>query len=422
MPFVNVGGKQIPLVVPKTDKTLTTILPGQRYGGPSQAVPIDFSASLVHTKIEASDKVAGHQFGDSVASNGTYVAVGATKDGTTHIQEGAVYIFEKQNDVWTETQKIYPSDNSVNKLFGFCMVMSGNYLFVGAQKDSQTENDSGAAYVFENQNGTWTEIQKLKASDAASSDLFGTSIAFNNGVLVVGSSLADTGGNSNTGAAYVFENQNGTWTETQKLVAGGASANDRFGENLATVDNFIFVGATYESAGHLNSGAVYVFENQNGTWTQTQKLKSSDINTYDLFGYTVAASNNYMVASSYLDDFENTGSVYVFENQNGTWTEVQKIKASDPTQNDYFGVGLEIKDDTIAVGAYGKDVTADFDGAVYVFKNQNGTWTEVSKLISSDPTTGARFGQYVSLATDKLIVSSVGDTGYQGAVFVVENT
>ena len=50
--------------------------------------------------------------------------------------------------------------------------MSGSSLVVGAFGDDNAGSDSGSAYVFsELSPGDWSEVKKLVASDAASSDV-----------------------------------------------------------------------------------------------------------------------------------------------------------------------------------------------------------------------------------------------------------
>jgi len=66
----------------------------------------------------------------------------------------------------------------------------------------------GAAYVFDrNQGGAdnWGEVTKLTASDGAESDWFGISVSISGDTLVAGAWRTDVGGNTDQGAAYVFQ-------------------------------------------------------------------------------------------------------------------------------------------------------------------------------------------------------------------------
>ena len=115
-------------------------------------------------------------------------------------------------------------------------------MVVGAYtKNSNT----GAAYIFErNQGGAenWGQVQKLTASDAAVNDQFGRSVAIDVDTVVVGAWLK----NSNAGAAYIFErNQGGAenWGQVKKLTASDAAAGDDFGSSVSINADTVVVGA-----------------------------------------------------------------------------------------------------------------------------------------------------------------------------------
>ena len=97
----------------------------------------------------------------------------------------------------------------------------------GCPRTDATNTDSGAVLVFtrDSDGRTGTQSAKLKASDAASYDGFGSSVAFDGATIVVGAPDDDDGGNS-SGAAYVFTKPTSAagWadsigTETAKLTA-----------------------------------------------------------------------------------------------------------------------------------------------------------------------------------------------------------
>ena len=129
--------------------------------------------------------------------------------------------------LFTQTKKLTASEAAANDRFGYSVATNGDTVVVGAYgKNSNT----GAAYIFErNQGGAenWGQVQKLTASDAAVNDQFGWSVAIDVDTVVVGAWLK----NSNTGAAYIFErNQGGAenWGQVKKLTASDAAANDDF--------------------------------------------------------------------------------------------------------------------------------------------------------------------------------------------------
>ncbi|MEZ4825086.1 MAG: FG-GAP repeat protein [Bacteroidia bacterium] len=134
-------------------------------------------------------------------------------------------------------QKIVAPDRKAFDWFGYSVAISGDYAVVGAQREGDdilsgsAILSSGSAYIFYNQAGTWTQVQKIVASDRAPSDFFGYSVAISGDYVVVGAESEDedaSGGNTldRAGSAYLFYNQAGTWTQVQKIVASDRETTD----------------------------------------------------------------------------------------------------------------------------------------------------------------------------------------------------
>ncbi|HKQ06687.1 MAG TPA: HYR domain-containing protein [Blastocatellia bacterium] len=102
--------------------------------------------------------------------------------------------------------------------------------------------------------------QKLIASDAAIFDSFGGSVAISGETLVVGSPNHDTAGGANAGAAYVFVRTGTTWSEQQRLTASDGAAEDRFGAPVAISGETLIIGAPLNTnVRGLFAGAAYIF-------------------------------------------------------------------------------------------------------------------------------------------------------------------
>ena len=95
---------------------------------------------------------------------------------------------------------------------------------------------------------TFTQQQKLVASDAADSDQFGCSVAISGETVVVGAPFDDGAGGSDQGSAYVFVRSGGVWSQQQKLLASDAAAGDQFGNSVAISGETVVVGAASDEA------------------------------------------------------------------------------------------------------------------------------------------------------------------------------
>jgi uncharacterized repeat protein (TIGR01451 family) len=366
-------------------------------------------------KLLASDGAADDYFGRSVSVSGDTAVVGAYQyaypDPTG---AGAAYVFVRAGTTWSEQQKLLASDGAAGDFFGNSVSVSGDTAVVGAPgHDAPGGTDSGSAYVFVRSGTTWTEQQKLLGSDDFTDDAFGWSVSVSGDTAVVGAYLDDTLGGTDAGSAYVFVRSGTTWTEQQKLLAPDGAAGDNFGRSVSVAGDTAVVGAAGDDTpGGANAGSAYVFVRSGTTWTEQQKLLASDGLMDDGFGESVAISGDTAVVGAEADDTgaANKGSAYVFVRSGTTWTEQQKLLASDGAGFDFFGHSVSLSGDTAVVGAYADDILAATDaGSAYVFVRSGTTWTQQQKLIAPDAASDDQFGGSVSISADTAVVGAEFD-------------
>ena len=120
------------------------------------------------------------------------------------------------------------------------------------------------------------------------------------------------------------------------------------------------------------NGAAYVFTRTGNTWTEQQRLEASDIATVTRFGSRVAINGNTALVT---DDLFTGNTAYVFTRTSGTWTQQRRLEPSDATAGDSFGSSVALSADTIVAGAPGED-DPEQGGAVYTFADPNiADWT-----------------------------------------------
>ena len=127
--------------------------------------------------------------------------------------------------------------------------------------------------------GDYAQLAKLVASDAATDDYFGYSVAIDGATVVVGAYGDDDGG-SRSGSVYVFRTSDGgaTYDQVAKLTAADAAADDRFGRSVAIAGATVVIGAFGDDDGGSYSGSVYVFHTSDGgaTYDQVAKLTAAE--------------------------------------------------------------------------------------------------------------------------------------------------
>ena len=136
----------------------------------------------------------------------------------TEANGGAAYVFERSGGQWSETAVLVPSDGQPGDAFGFYAAAFGDWILVTARADDDLGTDSGSAYLFQKQGASWVQVTKLTASDGAAGDQFGYSCTLD-GTTAVITALYDDDKGADSGSAYVFELQGGSWQQVSKLTA-----------------------------------------------------------------------------------------------------------------------------------------------------------------------------------------------------------
>jgi hypothetical protein len=307
-------------------------------------------------KLMVSDAAAGDQLGSvSISSDGSYVIVGARYEDTGgNIENGAAYIFTRSGSTWTQQAKLLASDAQTYDNFGWSVSISGDgiYAFVGADYEDGGAGDpaisAGTVYVFTRSGSTWTEQARL--TKGIESEFFGRSISTNSDgtYVIIGSKHV-----FDQGAAYVFTRSGSTWTQQQRITPAEAQNLDEVGFSVAINPDatYAIIGSWKEDGGAgnpiSNAGAAYIFTRSGSTWTQQAKLVASDAQVDGLFGDSVSISSDgtYAIVGAWYDAGTQTGMAYVFERSGSTWTQRQKLVSSDLQAADEFGKKVSISGD-----------------------------------------------------------------------------
>lgn len=160
-------------------------------------------------KLAASDGYVFAEFGTSVAIDGDAIVVGAIQfsgcpTGWTPCDPGAAYVFEWNGASWDETQILTASNGVDGDRFGQSVAVENDVILVGAPLNQAIAPlDTGAVFVFERDGNNWTEMDRLTASNAEPTDNFGWSVALTNGIGYFGAFGAD-GAAEASGAVYMF--------------------------------------------------------------------------------------------------------------------------------------------------------------------------------------------------------------------------
>ncbi len=322
---------------------------------------------IEQAELLASDGAENDEFGWSVAVDGDTAVVGARlADVGAEGDQGAVYVFLRIGEQWLEIQKLTASDGEAIDWFGYSVALDGDTLAVGAVN----HDCSGAVYVFFRQGG-WIEEAKLFDPDGQCADAFGKDIALEGITLLVGADSAEIDGDGNRGAAYVFTRGPGGWTLEQKLLASDGANPDQFGTSVALDGDVALIGAEQkEIDGNPRQGAAYIFRRSGTTWTEEQRLTASDGGPEGSFGTGAAILGDLALVGAEFDfpGEPEQGVVYEYRLQGDTWVEIQKFAAPEGNLHDGFGRELSLSEDRLIVSNNSNLVALPPGGAAWIFR------------------------------------------------------
>ena len=257
-------------------------------------------------KLTASDGAVSDSFGHPVFVDMDLAIIGAGYNDDAGSNSGSAYVFRFNGTSWVEEQKLTASDAAAGDLFGLAVSASSDVVVIGASGNDDAGTVSGSAYLFRFNGSGWVEEQKLTASDAAARDVFGFSVSASGDVVLVGANRDDsTPGGSDSGSSYVFRFDGVSWIEEQKLTASDATPSDLFGSSVFIRGDAAVIGASF-------SGVSYVFGFNGTDWVEEQILNSSDQTLLGsevaTDGNTVLDGTPYTSGAG-----QQSGAVYVFE-------------------------------------------------------------------------------------------------------------
>lgn len=324
-------------------------------------------------------------YGESVATQGDWTFVGAPDDYLATNYEGSVYAFHRTAQGWVEHAKLISSQPASFANFGHDIAVDGDVLVIGAPGPLGTGIGSAHVYRFNGQD--WIEEQILQDSTGWGNDWFGWSVDVDGDRIAVGAMWAHqpvVNWANHAGAAWVYKYNGQAWVLEQELVSSDQESYDNFGSAVALSGDRLVVGArgegNYFGAGGNNEyaiGAAYVFDYVGGAWVEQQKLRASIPEENSYFGGHVAADNNTLLIGSFGRNggiSHGSGAAYFFELQGGNWVETLHVDGMMPGYTHALGRGVAIDGDLAVIASGGHDLLGNEQGAVHPYRRVNGVW------------------------------------------------
>lgn len=282
---------------------------------------------------------SGGEFGTSIDLSNDFLVVGAPASNSL---AGNVYVYIPNSASWSLQQTLSANGGRFGQVVQLNVDQSNPELIASAPNETDTSNsfnNAGAAYVFErNNSNVWNQRAQITASVRGADDNFGASVAIlrdriaigvpgeDSGNVGVGNAASDAGA-PDSGAVYVFtrQGQGENWIEDAFFKATQRSNGMAFGSTVGLSASMLAVAAPMEdgsstrisntdsSLGRNNSGAVYVFEKENNTWTHQLYIKATNTDVDDAFGATLVFDGEDLIVGADREDTTaaQSGAVYI---------------------------------------------------------------------------------------------------------------
>ena len=373
------------------------------------------SAALAQTQI--GDDLVGEfendLFGSSVAlsADGSRMVVGAI---TSSMGSGQVRVFENINGSWVQLgQNINGTGLDARLGRGVAISADGTIIAAGADAFDDGSTGTGKVLAFELINGSWNQLGQDLLGSENNSRSFGNEVCLS----ADGLTLAVGAPGGSTGSASVYRNMGGTWVQLGNNIVGeapGAALIGFFGNGLSLSADGLRVAIGGDGLSGAGVLRVFDFDFVADDWTQVGQTVTGEGG--DRIGTNVAISGDgSTVAVSAVGNSDmgaNSGAVRVYEDTGGIWTQIGGDLNGTPSNQ--FGASLSFSNDgsILAVGAFGNGApaTIDADGVIVpgegpsarIFRNENNDWVELARISGE---VDSFFGLQSNLSSDGLTLA-----------------
>ncbi len=287
---------------------------GEEHCGSAYVFRYDGIGWAQEAKLLAHDGATGDHCGNAVAVWGQRIVIGAPYDGDNGEHSGSAYVYRYENAHWVQEAKLLPGDGEEKDVFGVSVAIDGDTIICSAYDDDNAKGlAAGSVYVFQRTDDIWTQSAKLFASDGAPADTFGVSVDISGDSIIVGAMNDDDNG-ADSGSAYIYRYLDGTWVEEAKLLPENGEETDYFGRSVSIFADTVLVGTFPQYGDGGTAGAGYVFRFDGVKWDQEARLVSDDRIPGDHFGHSVSIYGDTIMIGAPEDDDGGpaAGAAYIF--------------------------------------------------------------------------------------------------------------
>lgn len=302
-------------------------------------------------------------FGDAIAIDGNQVIIGEPRDSSGGFRVGRAHLYDATTG--TLIRSFDDPTPTTSDLFGMSVATDEGRVLIGAPLDDTQGSNVGQAHLFDAVSGDllWT----FNDPTITDRDYFGSAVAIDGNLVLVGSHRDDTYG-SDVGQAHLFDVTTGVLIHTfnDPMLTGS----DAFGFSVAIEGDRVLIGA--RSRNGVTAGQVHLFDATTGRLLRTLNdpttyVRDPSATVHSQFGYAVAMDGGYIVIGEHADDTNgiDVGQVHLFDAATGIL--LQTFDDPSITDRDEFGASVSIDGSFVAVGARYDDTYGRSVGQAHLF-------------------------------------------------------
>ncbi len=315
---------------------------------------------------------------------------------------------------------------------------------------------AGAVFLFQRQNESWKEVATLVGNDTEENNRFGSAVAIDDDVILVGAVGASMNGHPEKQAIHCLAD-NGTfvlafrgWKTNpinynvtrdelvEAIISPTTVFSNLYSITAVTIDDWGSGGLCSNNTAVITffrpvDGAINIFDVDNGPALELLQLSDSTLSldndasdakltifevqqgTWRVHG---AVSDPQQIGAAYIFRLHKTcdPSQQLMQCWKSTWRQEKQFFPLLSRQFSQFGQAVELDGGVAIVSAPGSALQA---GYVYVYEYDatTSTWPLLQVLTDPAVSTQSRFGQAISKSGNTIIISSPGYSNSSGSAY-----
>lgn len=359
------------------------------------------------SKLPRPDSLGSAFFGGAVAIDGDWAVVGATGDDTCGPNSGSAWIYHREGTAWELKQRLSPSECEEGAFFGNSVSLHGNRIAVSAFRTFIGRAVSNHVYIFELDEGLWSQSARIASPDRDASGPFAAAIDLQGNRLLV-TSAGDASGTGSNGKGFVFRRSNSRWILESTLTSPLPLRSGTLGMSAALDGRWIAIsGSTYSRE---QPGFVALYRRQGDTWSHFDTVRG-----VQGFFIDVDLRNDWLLVGESRGGTQGSGSARLLRFEDDTWSVQATLQPRLPYSAGAFGTRVALGDDIVLVSGFDEQLELDFnvDQVVYIFEPSADGWRQRRVLDVGE----SAFGAAIALDGHQALIGQAAE-GIPGQAYI----